>query len=529
MPPSSTRSPRHDRLEIASLLEERRAALADGESERQFFREAPIARSTLRDEVERWQQTQADAETVAFFASPTGQMLLRRWVLAAHFVMTLLGCCGIHTVCSFLVLAGLGPFVGTSFGAQQKINAWMHRHVASFATEETKRLGATMPHKKIWLCEDETFFEQMVLVAIEARSGFVLVEQVAEARDAVTWNAVLDEALATLPVEVVGVTADGASGIAAHARQAFGLEVTPDGFHVVHDVSQSTVGALAQQVRQASEARDEQATKGGDPTAVEERLAEVQQHQQQVQAAIEGISEAYRPYDDRTGEIRRGGQVRAELEEMLDLVEVVAAEAALSETAFQGVGKARRAVEAMVASIEGYHQRIEQNLTALQLPAAIEAAMGTQLLPALYLQKVAGQSRDSVTKARLEQRAQDLVAPLQQATSPMKALSEAAIADLEQQGREWVELYERSSSRVEGRNGQLELHHHSAHGLSETKLAALTAVHNFWVQRPEGTTAAERLFEQKPRDLFEQMLDLLPDLPRAAQKRPHVAPSLLLN
>jgi hypothetical protein len=57
----------------------------------------------------------------------------------------------------------------------------------------------------------------------------------------------------------------------------------------------------------------------------------------------------------------------------------------------------------------------------------------------------------------------------------------------------------------------------------------LTVLHNFWSRRGDGTTAAERFFEQKPQDLFEWLLDEMPDLPHPAQKRPRVAPSPLLN
>jgi hypothetical protein len=42
------------------------------------------------------------------------------------------------------------------------------------------------------------------------------------------------------------------------------------------------------------------------------------------------------------------------------------------------------------------------------------------------------------------------------------------------------------------------------------KLKALTAVHNYLKKRPDGTTAAERFFRYKPRDLFEYLVERLP-------------------
>jgi hypothetical protein len=186
-------------MEIAHVLEERRAAVAQGQSERAFCRRAPIARSTLRDHVQAQRQGKTAPEVAAFFGSPQGRMTLRRIVVAAHFVMTLLGWCGIKAVGTLLRLAGLEPFVATSYGAQQQVNRVLQEQVAAFGQAEKTRLGATMPAKAIQVCEDETFFPQMVLVAMDAVSDFVLVETHAERRDAATWTSVVREALRGCP------------------------------------------------------------------------------------------------------------------------------------------------------------------------------------------------------------------------------------------------------------------------------------------------------------------------------------------
>jgi hypothetical protein len=68
---------------------------------------------------------------------------------------------------------------------------------------------------------------------------------------------------------------------------------------------------------------------------------------------------------------------------------------------------------------------------------------------------------------------------------------------------EAVALFVRSSSCVEGRNGRLSLYHHGQGPLSEGRLRSLTAVHNYVVERTDGTTAAERFFGCKPEPVFE--------------------------
>ena len=85
--------------------------------------------------------------------------------------------------------------------------------------------------------------------------------------------------------------------------------------------------------------------------------------------------------------------------------------------------------------------------------------------------------------------------------------------------KECSQLFQRSSSCVEGRNSQLSLRHHSLHKLSNSKLLALTTIHNFFIKRNDGSTAAHRFFSLKPKDLFSWLLEHVSFPARPAQKR----------
>ena len=105
----------------------------------------------------------------------------------------------------------------------------------------------------------------------------------------------------------------------------------------------------------------------------------------------------------------------------------------------------------------------------------------------------------------------------------MSSLPEEEKREVEEAARETAGLFQRSSSCVEGRNGRLSLQHHGHSRVSERRLKALTVIHNYMVKRSDGTTAAERFFGQKPRDVFTWLLERMPDLPRPAPKRPKKA------
>jgi hypothetical protein len=71
-----------------------------------------------------------------------------------------------------------------------------------------------------------------------------------------------------------------------------------------------------------------------------------------------------------------------------------------------------------------------------------------------------------------------------------------------------AEVFQRSSSNVEGRNGYLSLRNHEIRGLEHPrKRACLTVIHNFLLTRPSGTTAAERFVGQKPRLMLAVILE----------------------
>ena len=85
---------------------------------------------------------------------------------------------------------------------------------------------------------------------------------------------------------------------------------------------------------------------------------------------------------------------------------------------------------------------------------------------------------------------------------------------------DWISSkFQRASSAVEGRNGYLSQMHHNGRGMKGNRLPSLTVVHNYDLKRLDGTTAAERLFQVKPPDLFEWILEKIEGLPAARKSR----------
>jgi hypothetical protein len=85
---------------------------------------------------------------------------------------------------------------------------------------------------------------------------------------------------------------------------------------------------------------------------------------------------------------------------------------------------------------------------------------------------------------------------------------------------QWVaNLFHRSSSAVEGRNGWLSQMYHNGRGLTVKRLLLLTVIHNFGIKRANDTTAAERFFSTQFPDLFQWLGGQMGELPLPRKSR----------
>ena len=165
------------------------------------------------------------------------------------------------------------------------------------------------------------------------------------------------------------------------------------------------------------------------------------------------------------------------------------------------------------------HTETAVRLAGLDISPLERVEVARQLVPGLYLERVAARAQLAADRYALRTTAEGLLAPLRAPEHPLQRLGPGAREEVDAVVKICADLFQRSGSCVEGRNGQLALFHHGLHRLTDDKLAALTVVHNFHIQRPDGTTAAERFFEAEHDDLFNYLVERMPQLPRPAKAR----------
>jgi hypothetical protein len=533
------RHQRWDRIERAGLFERYNDLQAQGVSQRQAAKVLEVPRSTLQ----AWRAYQERLDecpaVVAFFHSVPGLAFLHRLVLAIHLVCVEVGACGIRLVYLLLQLTGLDRFVGASYGTQHQVNRHVEEAIVAYRDAERTHLARAMPPKDITLTQDDTFTGGLCLVGIEPVSNYIVLEQLAQARDHDTWQALMEPALAGLNCQVIQSTSDEAPGRLAYVEHHLGAHHSPDVFHVQHALSKAVSAPLAAKQRAAAKAatKAEEMLKrvhersdntNGEPAqrgpgrlpkvtpgleqAAQDVAAAHHEHQrlagqrETVTQSIRAIGQAYHCVDLERGVRRNGKLIAGDIQQPSDTIRTIAQQEGLSETCLDRIEKAARVVPKMQATIEFVSGYVRQQVSQLALTQPESYAMHAHLLPSLSLERVA--STRTVTAGQpLRELAERLRTPLFAPDGAVGALSPVEQGQLKDKAKTLAEVFQRSSSNVEGRNGYLSLRNHQLRGLDHPrKRACLTAMHNFFLTRTDGTTAAERFFGQKPRAMFAAIL-----------------------
>jgi PAS domain-containing protein len=541
-------SPYWSRLDTAQAYADFSDPVDPPFSQRQYAEQHGIPRSTLGYWLRQPAPAGVDPQLVAFFRCPCGYSFLCHLVLALLLVFHQQNPCGIRQIGLFLELLGLDRFVGSSYGALYSLDVWLQQNLILFGKEERQRLAAAMKVtgivKDIGLCLDENFHNPLIcLVGIEPVSNFIVVEVYGDRRDSVTWAGVVRTGLEGLPVALVYLTSDQASGLICCAQTELEVHHHPDLQHLQSNLLKPILLPLARPISQAEkdleklkekELRLEQADqkKPGSLTIemclahietesqAQEDLKVARQHLEAAVAEIREVSRVYHPFDRETAQPVTPEQMQTRLNEPLQRLQEVVEEARLGERARQAVPKAQAGwVVLLVGCVAWYWTLTRQKVEKLDLSEEAEQAVLQSLIAGYYWEMASAKEKDPDQRKRLVEMAEQLKEKAWAEGGPLAGLNAAQKKEVEAVARACAELFQRSSSCVEGRNGKLSLFHHGQTRLSEQRLQALTVVHNYVVRREDGTTAAERFFGHKQRDVFTWLLQRMPNLPHPAAKR----------
>ena len=509
-----------------------------------------IARTTYQHLRNREQQFDLNENVKIFFRSTDGVNFLHRIILAAEFVFSQLAGAGVSTIQRFYQLSQLDQIIANSDGVLCERLKTLENRIIEFGNEQFVHLGSSMPQKPITCALDETFPSGICLVGIDAVSNFILAEEFAEKRDSETWQQAMNAKLEHLPVTVIQVVSDEAKALIKYCQDYLNANHSPDLFHVQQEISKATSAPMGAKIKQAQAEYDHDLEAINDllkekmayetldvkpvgrPTDYEgwldahaqsfneslNHLALMIQGSNEIKEATKGLGDDYHPYSLIDGAVRTAEQLQSDLAQRFEKIVTNATTAGLSENSQSKIAKANKVAKYMVSTMAFFWNWVDLEVGQLKLTDEQASLFKDTLLLLSYLELNIGKSRDAKERSERKQLLHTKIKELNLSTC-WQSLNRAEKEVLKKAARKCAQIFQRSSSCVEGRNGQLSLMQHSNRSIKPRKLSSLTVVHNFFLTRSDGSTAAERFFEQKHQSLFEWLLERIDCPPLPAKKR----------
>ena len=389
--------------------------------------------------------------------------------------------------------------------------------------------------RKIVAGLDETFFgDFMILVMMDLRSGYLLLEEITEDRCFDTWCAKTTPRLESLGIEVSHAISDRAKALIKMAVTGFGCESGADVFHAQQDASRWLGARLGKRVTHAEkdlevvQAAEDKAAKKADETALvglqaertvaEKMLEAARQSQQDYHENLQGISDEVHPFSVVDNSVNDAEKVVQQLEGRAQAFEAIAQDQGIADNK-NTLKKLRNQFEALAVSVSFWWLWVNETLLSLGLEdIELEQWLTTTLLPVVYWHHKMRQTKSRKAKDKYRKAWESA-----SATFKVHPLTARLPTSEIQRWLLWAESmsrqFQRSSSAVEGRNGCLSQMYHNGRGLSGKRLKALTVIHNYDIKREDGTTAAMRLFNAEFPDLFLWMLERMGELPLPRKSR----------
>ncbi len=502
------------------------------QSVRQLALQTGLSKSSvhrLRQAMER----RGGSPEARLWETEAGHQWLARLMVATLYTFGLKRGVGVDTLSEFFVRVRLQHHLGCSPTALRGVRQALEAALLETAGTWEKAGLADGEGREIIGAVDETFLEQMILVFMDLRTGYLLWEAVAEDRTYATWKAVVDERLKALGAQVLYLVSDRAKALIQLAEQGLECLSIPDFFHLVHEIVKGYSLALGRRLRQAhkelTKAQEALARLQGRPHAdhevpaaqalVEAKQADVTQWEKghrTYRNHLETLSFTLHPFCIADSAPKTSAQVAHQLQTTVEAIEAFAQCHQLPARP-DVMTKVHKQLPALAALVDCWWQGVQQDLEPFLLSPRWRQWVHECLLPMVYWDRQVARTRCRRRKAAMRQASQEVRAafdrhPITQRLAPQ------VLGEWQAWATDRVHTFQRASSAVEGRNGYLSQMQHNHRGLPKRRYKVWTVLHNFDCRAADGTTPASRFFRRSFPDLFETVLSHIEDLPRPRKR-----------
>lgn len=503
---------------------------------RELAKEVNTSKSSAQRQLKGIQRRNVNAESF-FWEHKEGYEWIRLHFFATLLIFGVEQGIGADTLSRYFIMLRLDTHIGVSPSSIRTRLTQLQDLIIRFQEEvEKSHKGA---FKDVIGAADETFFGNLlILVFMDLSSGYLILEDIADDRSFDTWLKMVEPRLEQLGVKVQLMVSDRAKALIKLALSGLECEHNADIFHGLHDISKlmgSTLGrrkgTTKRHLDKCESSLEKAEKRGASKTIVESKVEQVVQARTQDRAAtqdldnyrgaIRKMSKTVHPFNLEDNKPQDSANVEKELREQAKDIEALARKRGINDNT--GVMKKfKNQIKELVPSIDFWWLYVLTNLIrqGKRSKELLDWSMFS-LLPTVYWHKQLEKTKNpSLRKEYKKAWKKALVVFHSHALTG--TFSEDEILFWQNWAQEMVGKFHRASSAVEGRNGFLSQIYHNHRGLSLKRLKALTVMHNYFITRADGSTAAERLFGEKPPDLFEWLLHQMGELPLPRKSRKYV-------
>lgn len=505
---------RSEQAKVITIFEKSIRNILTQKSTRNIAKDCVIPKSTTQRWINNYNSISAKSKLASFLETDCGLEFLKKIQVALQLLFVQQAHVGTRVISEFLELTGLSHFMASSETHQKQVRHDIQQCIIKYANEEEGRLTDMNEPKEIFAILDETFYNKKPwLVAMDAISGYLLLENQADIYTSSSWKNALEPRVKKLNGRILQVISDRGSALVSLAENVFDAHSSPDLFHVVRDIGRGMLRYIGGLVHGYCEKiADLEVMRRKDRLSLsdEEELVNLEKQKEEMEGnlteakeAIKEFSNSYHLFNIYTGAENKASTIEITLKATILKVKKIAIKCNVPKVFQEGIKKAGRVIPQMVETIL-YSSKYMQAIFSEAKCGSFERYLIREYLsPIAYLNKVAEKS-SSKEKARIHN---VIVALKDTGASKTKNITPERLAELEAAAVKISDVFQRSSSAVEGRNGQLSLRHHALHSVTQDTLNVLTILHNYLSVREDGTTAAERFFRKKPRPLFEYLVE----------------------
>jgi hypothetical protein len=336
------------------------------------------------------------------------------------------------------------------------------------------------------------------------------------------------------------LVSDRAKALIKLALDGFSCPSIPDLFHLLRDLSKATTVSFHLKLArlQEKQVQTEQCWQGlvaqGKAALAEQRFLDhlkeqtdtLRADQTQYQSVLHQVSQAVHPFTLADSRAQSAAEVETALHQAVETLNRLRAKYTTRSNESE-VAKFTRPIPALASLVDLWWQWLKQDPLLRSQDLGLQAWLLERWLPGVYWQ----QQLSKTTNPALKKIYQQAFQAAQQSLSRSPGMMPMTAEELEYWrlwAGEWASKFQRASSAVEGRNGCLSQMNHCTRGTPAQRLRVMTVIHNFDLQRVDGTTAAERLFGSSFPDLFEWIIDRARPLPMPRKPRTRSKPKPLI-